>query len=59
MGFAKVTLGRKIALHVQQNESQLPHSEDGSGEWKQKSFFPGLLFNLKAIFPAICFMLNI
>lgn len=38
MGFAKDTLGRKISLHIRQNESQLPHLEDGSGEWEQKKF---------------------
>lgn len=47
MGFAKGTLGRKIALHVQQNESQLPHSEDGSGEWKQKISFQSCYLILK------------
>lgn len=65
MGFAKGMLGRKIALHLQPNRLSsrmspsyhIQRMEVESGS--KKSFFAALVFNVEAIFPVICFLLNI
>lgn len=65
IGFAEGMLGRKITLHLQPNRLSsrmspsyhIQRMEVESGS--KKSFFSVLVFNLKAIFAVICFLLNI